>query len=1109
MINRTRALAVALVVGRAAAGPVWAQTTVVVGVGGELSALKFETFRAPVFADMRNAGGEKLGSYTIRVAWDSTVLSLQEVASGVFAEVLANEDSAWTHGVLRISGISASGADGLINLAELAFWVRDTLSTAINLQVTELSAAGTFTNLLSSVTAVSGTFCPARGRWGDVDGWGTADSRDALLILSSVVGLKVDPARVDTTRYDISRGDVDGDGKVDTRDALILLSYTVGIQIPGQRVLLVIGGSCASRVTPGIVVLPDTVDLVGNWQLEVHQEVQLHALARNASGDLVSLAGVSWASANPLIAFVTADGEAVGVDTGTTTITAGIGPGVTVTVPAIVRPRRPVWYVDAPKAKQATIQLGTLKWPFSTPERAFDLVTEGDTIRVAPGIHDYESMWRPLRAGAVIIGDTLADGTRPVLRTAEYDYNAGFYWESGQRGEIRNLVLRGFWAGVDAYGLRNLFVDNVRIEEPRNIYGYGILAEERVDTLSVHRSALIGDSLRYNYYGLAAFEGARLLRVDSSRFEFWGYEAIYGYDVDSTDLVASQLQSNGYGLELYAPDEEPSVTARLKNNRFVDQRYWSVYMYPALRAWFQDNYFLQRGSGDAIRVYGVYPPRPGTKVSLAGDSIQMRAWSRQGMVLDDIDSALIDALWYQLPEDTALGAYNDLYVNTARVTNSKFLNLYYEGLDFRGRKLEVDNSDFRGCLAPCSGLSATGIYTSSYTDSGPAVTINNSRFWNLQRAFYSYTYADSAGPMVLTSNSVDSVYYGFGFRGDSALVTDNVFTEVRSWAVSSEPSYSNRPFQTVALLRNQITCNPTATTSWGVAVYYTALVTDANRTRNCDTGLLHTNDTGYPAVSVRITRDTVVADGGVTGYDGIILSDGDRTTVTIAGNRVVGQFNSGINLMPLGSADSVALDSNVVANAGTGVYVNSGSTIRVVTGRWNNLTGNTNYGLHNASPGTRRFNLGRFVANGVYGVYNTDTSNVDATQNWWGDAAGPHTAGDADTIFGNVDASNPLGSDPTDVVPPLVAAPPVIVAARDASRVALPVVSPSSPRLKDLAEARERHMAESLVAAEPGESARPGTPPHLPELRGQLQAARRFWEARQAERERTRPRLPR
>ena len=94
---------------------------------------------------------------------------------------------------------------------------------------------------------VQGSTGAALGRWGDLDRDGFANSRDALAILSSVVGLAVD------TSFHLSLGDVNGDGNTNSADALIVLSYAVGIDIPGQRVLLAAPGACGSAVTSSVI----------------------------------------------------------------------------------------------------------------------------------------------------------------------------------------------------------------------------------------------------------------------------------------------------------------------------------------------------------------------------------------------------------------------------------------------------------------------------------------------------------------------------------------------------------------------------------------------------------------------------------------------------------------------------------------------------------------------------------------------------------------------------------------------------------------------------------------------------------------------------------------
>jgi hypothetical protein len=89
---------------------------------------------------------------------------------------------------------------------------------------------GTYTIL---PTVVSSTL-------GDVNADGNVDSTDALIELSSDVG-------IDTSQYcPLNCGDVNGDGVVNSTDALITLTYDSGTPVPFPLGT----GACPSNVTP-------------------------------------------------------------------------------------------------------------------------------------------------------------------------------------------------------------------------------------------------------------------------------------------------------------------------------------------------------------------------------------------------------------------------------------------------------------------------------------------------------------------------------------------------------------------------------------------------------------------------------------------------------------------------------------------------------------------------------------------------------------------------------------------------------------------------------------------------------------------------------------------
>ena len=69
--------------------------------------------------------------------------------------------------------------------------------------------------------------CQVTQFWGDVDADGAVNSRDALVALTSAVGM-------DVSGFDLTYADVDQDGTVTTRDALFIMSFGIGLNVAGS-----------------------------------------------------------------------------------------------------------------------------------------------------------------------------------------------------------------------------------------------------------------------------------------------------------------------------------------------------------------------------------------------------------------------------------------------------------------------------------------------------------------------------------------------------------------------------------------------------------------------------------------------------------------------------------------------------------------------------------------------------------------------------------------------------------------------------------------------------------------------------------------------------------
>jgi hypothetical protein len=115
-----------------------------------------DTVIVDVRVAMSYTGGELLGSYNAQLAWDPAVLRYVNVLNGTFGTPTIN-DTQTGQGSLRFSAANATGVGGSVVVARVRFVAQATGTTAPQLAISELSAAQTFTNLLSSVVVTNGS----------------------------------------------------------------------------------------------------------------------------------------------------------------------------------------------------------------------------------------------------------------------------------------------------------------------------------------------------------------------------------------------------------------------------------------------------------------------------------------------------------------------------------------------------------------------------------------------------------------------------------------------------------------------------------------------------------------------------------------------------------------------------------------------------------------------------------------------------------------------------------------------------------------------------------------------------------------------------------------
>lgn len=115
-----------------------------------------DTVVVDVVADMNHIGGELLGSYNAQLDWSPSLLGFVSVQGVDFGPPTVNTSQTST-GVLRFSAADANGVGGTVVVARVRFVALGTGSGTFQLAVTEVSAALSFTNLLTFRTVTVGS----------------------------------------------------------------------------------------------------------------------------------------------------------------------------------------------------------------------------------------------------------------------------------------------------------------------------------------------------------------------------------------------------------------------------------------------------------------------------------------------------------------------------------------------------------------------------------------------------------------------------------------------------------------------------------------------------------------------------------------------------------------------------------------------------------------------------------------------------------------------------------------------------------------------------------------------------------------------------------------
>jgi len=370
---RPIALAAILAAAVAAGTPVRAQVVVGAPASG-IQVAPGGQVTVPVVVDMTASGGYSLGSLTAQLSWKPSTLRFVGATGGTFGTPTLNPDSAT--GTLRFAVANPAGATGQVVVLQALFDATGPSgdTTYLNVAVSELTSALTFTDLTPVTTSALLCVGTASGIWGDLDNSGTVTSFDALLIVTHAVGLSIAPNSP-------ALGDVDADGQVTTRDALIVLTHVVSLPTPGFRPGQPVAGACGGPPPATVVAAPATVALV------VGDTVPLTAVARDSLGQIASAPGFAWTTLDTTVASVTPAGRLAAVGAGVTGAVVAVAPGVMDTVDVTVSAIRHTWYVDVTVAAQQQTANGSSAYPFGTLQEAVDHAAVRDSVVVRGGVY--------------------------------------------------------------------------------------------------------------------------------------------------------------------------------------------------------------------------------------------------------------------------------------------------------------------------------------------------------------------------------------------------------------------------------------------------------------------------------------------------------------------------------------------------------------------------------------------------------------------------------------------------------------------------------------------------------------------------------------------------
>ena len=317
-----------------------------------------------------------------------------------------------------------------------------------------------------------------------------------------------------------------------------------------------------------------------------------------------------------------------------------------------------------------------------------------------------------------------------------------------------------------------------------------------------------------------------------------------------------------------------------------------------------------------------------------------------------------------------------LYVRGNNITLTGF-NIYNNGgygIDIAGLNITVTNNNItnngnagivvNSANATVIGNNATnngnrgfnGWSWDGISITGANVTVTGNNATNNSRTGIT---VNGNNAQILQNNIIQNGGYGISATGLNATISGNNVTNNGNAGIVVNGDYGFVAENNVAINGNR------GFSGWS----WDGIYVRGNYVKILQNSIIQNNGYGINAAGLNLTisENTVSSNG----RDGITVNGANATIIL---NNVTSNSGSGVYV----NSVDVTVSGNIATNNQYGIYLYNSTG----TAQSNDLAGNQ-YAIY-LSNSSVNVNFNRIIGNSKYGLYNTGTGIVNATNNWWG-----------------------------------------------------------------------------------------------------------------------------